>query len=112
MSFGASIRILEADSLHEIRRMDGYYGFARRVFLSSEGKTLVAVTGDQNQHRSQLNVWLDSHATRAAHTWESNRPGDFGATTLSPDQKTTGDEPRSSRDLRFSVAPARRQASR
>jgi WD40 repeat protein len=83
----SSIRILEADSLREIRKLDGFYGFARKVFLSSEGQTVVGVSGDKYQLRSQLNFWLDPRATRPLQTWESNRPGDFWATTLSADQK-------------------------
>jgi WD40 repeat protein len=83
----SSIRILEADSRREIRRLGGYYGFARKVFLAPQGTSVVAATGDQYGRRSQLNFWLDSNATRPVQTWESNRSGDFWATTLSPDQR-------------------------
>jgi WD40 repeat protein len=83
----SSIRILAADSLQEMRRLGGYYGFARNIFLSPQGTSVVAVTSDQYGRRTQLNFWLDSNGTRPVQTWESNRPGDFWATTLSPDQR-------------------------
>jgi eukaryotic-like serine/threonine-protein kinase len=83
----SSIQVLQADSLREVRRLGGYYGFARRIFLSPQGTSVVAATGDLNGRRAQLNFWFDSQVTRAARTWESNRPGDFWATTVSPDRR-------------------------
>jgi WD40 repeat protein len=82
------IRLLEADSLHEIGRVDGYAGLLpQRIFLSPNGEYVVAVTSEANPRHMRLNVWQTRQPGRPVYTRDSGHPGDFLATTLSPDGK-------------------------
>jgi WD40 repeat protein/serine/threonine protein kinase len=81
------IRLLDAESMREIRRFEGYENFARRIFVSPDGKYIVAVTGDWRGLHEQLNVWKADSSTPATVFPESGQPPQCLATTLSPDGK-------------------------
>jgi eukaryotic-like serine/threonine-protein kinase len=79
------IRLLDADSLHEIGRLNGYEGLVLRVLLSPNAERIVAVTADANGPHCRLNVWDARQPGRPVDARNSVHPDDFLATALSPD---------------------------
>jgi WD40 repeat protein len=89
--FRSHIRLLDSESLRELRVFEGYEGVALRVHFSPDGQSLVAVTGhprsDWVGEHTRLHVWSTKAIASEHFMRDSPRRGDFMATAVSPDGK-------------------------
>jgi eukaryotic-like serine/threonine-protein kinase len=81
--FTGEIRVLQADSAHEIARSSGYDGIVRSVAISTDSKTVVSATRDEPWNNARLYVWnVDRPAPKRFRESKGNH---FLTTVRSPD---------------------------
>ena len=81
--FTGDIRILQADSRREIARSSGYDGVFRGLAISADGRTVVAVTGDEPWQYARLYVWnIDQSTPKLVR---ESKGAHFRTAVLSPD---------------------------
>ena len=83
--FRSRIRILDSESMREVRHIEGYDGVALRNRFSPDGRYIIAVTGNTNEQRRRLRIWKTDGSLCQSEFLQSERSGDFLASTISPD---------------------------
>jgi eukaryotic-like serine/threonine-protein kinase len=81
----SEIRILEADSLREIRHSSGYDGFVLSLVISDDGRTVAVATQDQSRSNARLYVWNGDQSK--PKLFRASNGAHFLTTVLSPDGK-------------------------
>jgi eukaryotic-like serine/threonine-protein kinase len=85
--FQSHIRVLDSESMREIRRIAGDKNSAHRILMSPNGTDIAAVTGDRFGMHMRLNLWNINSSAPVIVRPESSSARDYLDTTLAPDGK-------------------------